>query len=130
MSALFGVATIVTSLLVPYLGEYVFDIIIRISGAFFGPLLGLFLLGTCVPRANAQGALLGLAAGLLSLAFVFPSPISPWWYGALTCLPTLIVGILGSFLFPPPPEEKVLGLTVTSRGVREAAVRSLASQPE
>ena len=30
------------ALVAPYLGEHVFDIIIRISGAFFGPLLGAF----------------------------------------------------------------------------------------
>jgi SSS family transporter len=131
MTGLFGAATVAASLLVPYLGEYVFDIIIRISGAFFGPLLGLFLLGACVPRANAQGALLGLAAGLLSLAIIFPSPISPWWYGAFTCLPTLTAGAIASLLFPPPPKEKVSGLIVTCRGVGgEAAVNPVASLPE
>jgi Na+/proline symporter len=120
MTALFGLATVTTSLLVPYLGEYVFDIIILIAGAFFGPLLGLFLLAACVPRANAQGALIGFAAGLLSLGMVFPSAISPWWYGAFTCLPTLMAGVLGSLLFPPPPEEKVLGLTIAWRPREEA----------
>jgi SSS family solute:Na+ symporter len=131
MTVLFGAATIVTSLLVPYLGEFVFDIIIRISGALYGPLLGLFLLGTCVPRANARGAHFGLAAGLVSLALVFPSPVSPWWYGAFTCLPTLVVGILASFFFPPPAEEKVLGLTVIQRRPSEKTAEGpLASLPE
>jgi SSS family solute:Na+ symporter len=112
LSAVFGVATVVTSLLVPYLGEHVFDIIIRISGALFGPLLGLFLLGACVRRANTPGAACGLAAGLLGLVLIFPTAISPWWYGAFTCLPTLGVGIAASFLFPPPPPDRVRGLLV------------------
>ncbi|MFO0963971.1 MAG: sodium/solute symporter, partial [Gemmataceae bacterium] len=57
LSATFGAGAIGMALVAPYLGEHVFDIIIRISGAFFGPLLGLFVLGAAVPRANAAGAL-------------------------------------------------------------------------
>ncbi len=110
MSAFFGILTIGMALIAPYLGEHVFDIIIRISGALFGPLLGLFVLGAAVRRANAPGALIGLAAGGMSLALVFPSEINAWWYGAFTCLPTLVVGALASLLFPAPPTEKVQGL--------------------
>lgn len=116
LSALFGIATLGMAFLVPYLGEHVFDIIIRLSGALFGPLLGLFLLGALVPRANATGAAVGLLAGLIGLAVVFPTSITPWWYGALTCLPTLFVGILASCLFPPPAENQVRGLVVSRRG--------------
>lgn len=115
MTVVFGVATIGTALIAPYLGEHVFDIIIRISGAFFGPLLGLFLLAALLPRANAAGAAIGLLAGLLSLVLIFPTAIAPWWYGALTCLPTLLVGFLASYLFPPPPADKVRGLVTTWR---------------
>jgi SSS family transporter len=110
LSAGFGAATIGMSLIAPYLGEHVFDIIIRISGAFFGPLLGLFLLGSMVRRANAQGALIGLGAGVVSLAAIFPTEINAWWYGAFTCLPTLAVGACASLLFPAPPAAKVQGL--------------------
>lgn len=115
MSAVFGALSIGAALLVPYLGEHVFDIIIRLSGAFFGPLLGLFLLGTMVSRANAAGALLGLGAGAASLTVIFPTEIHAWWYGAFTCVPTLMVGALGSLLFPAPPPEKVRGLLVLTR---------------
>jgi Na+/proline symporter len=110
MSAVFGAATIGLALVVPYLGEHVFDIIIRVAGAFFGPLLGLFVLGGAVRRANAQGALIGLAAGGVSLALIFPSDINAWWYGAFTCLPTLAVGACASLLFPAPPTGKTEGL--------------------
>jgi SSS family transporter len=114
MTAVFGAATIATALVAPYLGEHVFKIIIRISGAFFGPLFGLFLLAALVRRANASGALIGLAAGLVSLAVIFPFPdrIDAWWYGAFTCLPTLMVGSFASLFFPPPAPEKLRGLTV------------------
>src|ERR1700730_9750343 len=110
MSMVFGVLTIGMALLAPYLGEHVFDIIIRISGAIFGPLLGLFVLGATVRRANAQGALIGLAAGGVSLSVIFPSKMNFWWYGAFTCIPTLAVGACASLLFPAPPADKVQGL--------------------
>jgi hypothetical protein len=73
MTAAFGATTVGMALVAPYLGERVFDIIIRISGAFFGLLLGLFLLAALAPRANAGGAGVGLA-------LVLPTAISPWWY--------------------------------------------------
>ena len=110
MAAEFGSVTIGMALVVPYLGEHVFDIIIRISGALFGPLLGLFVLGAAVRRANAHGALIGLAAGVNSLVLIFPTAINAWWYGAFTCLPTLAVGACASLLFPAPPREKTEGL--------------------
>jgi SSS family transporter len=112
LSALFGVATIGMALIAPYLGEHVFDIIIRISGAFFGPLLGLFVLGAFFRRANAPGALIGLAAGGVALAVIFPSEINYWWYGAFTCIPTVAVGAVASLFFAAPPKEKVDGLLV------------------
>lgn len=115
MSLLFGLATVVTALVVPYLGEHVFDIIIKISGALFGPLLGVFLLGALVRRANAPGAMLGLVAGVVSLVLVFPTAISPWWYGAFTCVPTFVVGVLASLSFPAPPAGKVHGLLAWGR---------------
>lgn len=115
LSGFFGAAAIGMALLAPYLGEHVFDIIIRISGAFFGPLLGLFVLGAAVRRANAQGALLGLAAGGLALAWIFPSAINYWWYGAFTCIPTLAVGAAASLLFPPPAREQLDGLLLGQR---------------
>ena len=112
LSAVFGVLTIGMALVAPYLGEHVFDIIIRISGAFFGPLLGLFVLGAAVRRANAPGALIGLIAGGVSLVLIFPTDITPWWYGAFTCIPTLAVGAISSLLFPAPPTAKVQGLSL------------------
>jgi SSS family transporter len=126
VSAVFGAVTVGMALVVPYLGEHVFDIIIRISGALFGPLLGLFVLGAAVRRANARGALIGLAAGGVSLALIFPSEINAWWYGAFTCLPTLAVGAGASLLFPAPPAGKTEGLVLGSHpgvGDRESRAR-------
>jgi Na+/proline symporter len=84
VSALFGALAIGMAILAPYLGDHVFDILMKIAGAFFGPLFGLFLLGMLMPRANSQGAMAGLAAGLLMLVVIFPTNIASWWYGLFT----------------------------------------------
>jgi SSS family transporter len=114
MSAVFGVGTLVMALVAPYLGKHVFDIIIGISGAIYGPLLGLFLLGAGVRRANAQGAIIGLVAGVASLAAAIPSSLSVWWYGAITCVPIVLVGALASLFFPRPSDKQVHGLVIGS----------------
>ncbi len=115
MSALFGAGVIASALIVPMFGETVFDIILKIAGTCFGPLLGLFTLGVFVPRANATGAIVGLFAGLSSIALVIGlTNVTHLWYGAVTCVPTVLVGALASACLPRPPAEKVVGLTVWS----------------
>jgi len=101
-SVLFGAATIAMAMLAPYLGTHVFDILMKIAGAFFGPLLGLFVLGMLMPRANSGGAMIGLLAGLVSLAILFTSDIAAWWYGLFTFAPTLVVGAAASLCFKKP----------------------------
>jgi Na+/proline symporter len=105
-----GAGVIGAALVVPYLASNVFDIIIKIAGALLGPLLGLFLLGMFVPRANSSGAAFGLLGGLVCLLLATQTALSHWWYGAVTCVPTVAVGALASLAFPAPPAEKVQGL--------------------
>jgi Na+/pantothenate symporter len=113
MSEMFGAGVIASALVVPLFGETVFDIILKIAGTCFGPLLGLFTLGVFVPRANASGAMLGFFAGLVSIGLVIGlTNVSHWWYGAVTCLPTVVIGALASVCLAPPPAEKIAGLTV------------------
>ncbi len=97
----FGLLTTGVSLLVPVLGENVFDIIIKISGALFGPMLGLFLLAIFSKRANSRVAWIGFVSGVGVLTVVWSmSEVSHWWYGAFTCVPTLVVGWIASLAFP------------------------------
>jgi SSS family transporter len=109
VSALFGAAAIGMAMLAPYLGEHVFDILMKIAGAFFGPLFGLFLLGMLMPRANSEGALAGLVAGLLALALIFPTNVASWWYGLFTFVPTFVLGAVVSLFFPA--RKPATGLT-------------------
>jgi Na+/proline symporter len=125
LCTLFGGCVIIAALVAPYLGEHVIDIISIIAGSFLGLLLAVFLMGMLIPRANTAGALVGLAAGAVSLAFVWTqTDVHGWWYGAYTCLPTFGVGVLASYLFPKPAPGKMRGLAYPSRYV-EGALASL-----
>ena len=93
---LFGIGVIVAALLVPRLGEHVFDIVMKIAGTFLGLLFGVFLLGLVVSRANTGGVVAGLFVGAVSLTIVIPSDVSHWWYGAAGCVPTFVVGAVVS----------------------------------
>ena len=111
LCGVFGVLVIGAALVVPCLAENVIGMITTIASTFLGLLLGVYLLGMFVPRANAPGAFLGLLAGAASVAGVITwTGIPHWWYGAYTSLPTFGVGVLASYLFRPPRADQLKGL--------------------
>ena len=103
---LFGIGAVLTALVLNQWQFNVFDMVIAISGAWLGGLLGLFLLGMLSRRANTGGAVVGIIAGVSALAWAMSSEISGWWYSAVSCVPTLAIGWAASFFFEPPAQPK------------------------
>jgi SSS family transporter len=65
----------------------------------FGSLLGLFLLGTLNRRSNANGALAGMFAGLITILCVWRlTNIAFTWYVLIGSIATFLVGALVSLL--------------------------------
>ncbi len=65
----------------------------------FGSLLGLFLLGTLNRRSNANGALAGMFAGLITILCVWRlTNIAFTWYVLIGSITTFLVGALVSLL--------------------------------
>ena len=111
LTLVFGVVVIGAALVSPYLGTHVIEIVTKIAGTFLGLLLGLFFLGILVPRANALGATIGLAAGAVSLICVWTlTPIPHWWYGAFSSIPAFAVGWAASYAAGAPSQEQRRGL--------------------
>ena len=101
----FGILSVAMAVVFYYKGGNVFPLIMKIAGMFFGLQLGIFLLGMFVRRASSVTASIGLAGGVLGLGLTFVLPISHWWYGAITCVPTFVVGTVASFLIPAGGER-------------------------
>jgi sodium-coupled monocarboxylate transporter 8/12 len=118
----FGILATALAFVIGALGTLI-QISIMIIGIFGGPLLGVFLLGALVPRANATGALAGLAAGIITAIVVaFPRPffhtdISFLWIGFASSLIAFGVGWLASFFSAPPTPEQS-SLTYGGNGLK------------
>jgi len=108
----FGIATILTALILQQIGGPVFRNLMVISGSFLGLLLGVFLLGILSPRSNRFGAWIGLTFGIVVFIVALKAGLASWWFGACTTSVTLIVGLVASLAFPPPPASKLKGLEV------------------
>jgi Na+/proline symporter len=69
-------------------------------------LLGLFLLGTLNRRSNANGALVGMFAGLITIFCVWRlTSIAYTWYFLIGSVTTFLVGSLVSLLTGPDESE-------------------------
>jgi solute:Na+ symporter, SSS family len=67
----------------------------------FGSLLGLFLLGTFDSRANSNGSLVGMFAGLVAVLFVFHfTSVAFTWFVLLGASITYLVGAVTSRMWP------------------------------
>lgn len=76
----------------------------------FGSLLGLFLLGTFDPKANALGALVGMFAGLATVLTVFQlTKVAFTWYFLIGAVVTFLIGSLtGRLTLRGPPAAQKL----------------------
>ncbi|MFV0338410.1 MAG: sodium:solute symporter family transporter [Chthoniobacterales bacterium] len=102
----YGITATCLALVIGRLGTLV-EASNKISGFFGGPLLGIFVLGVCIPRSNSQGALLGALCGFLAVAAVsYGTEISFMWYALIGFIVTCTVGSLASLCFAPPTEKQ------------------------
>jgi solute:Na+ symporter, SSS family len=104
-----------------------------VQGYLAPPITAVFLLGLFWRRVNGTGAVWGLAGGfLLGMAKLTIQAFyghgkmeSPTWLAAIgdfnflyatgvLMLASIILMLIGSFLTPPQPEEKLRGLTYSS----------------
>jgi sodium-coupled monocarboxylate transporter 8/12 len=84
-----------------------------LSGFFGGVLLGVFLLGILLRRANEQGSLLGAAIGFATVCAVgLGTPINLFWYAPIGCAATFASGAVLSLCFPSPAIHRLRGLTL------------------
>lgn len=93
----FGFVQIVVALVVMKQERSALDQALSIASLFNGPVLGVFLVGTFIKRANQTAALTGmLVACVLMLYLKFYTPLAWTWYVLIGSLTTLGVAALVS----------------------------------
>jgi len=101
----FGLVGTVGACFGGYFGN-VLEATMTISNFFGGSLVGVFLLGMLVRRANAAGALAGMVGGLAVVFLVSAlSKVAGMWFGAISSLSAFGIGWLASLWSAPPPRE-------------------------
>lgn len=94
----------------------------RLNVLLAAPVTCFFTMGLFSKRVNTVGAMLGGVAGItVALAFNgFPGWFEKWieydinwmWLGGFSMLVSLVIAYLFSLPFPPPPANKLKGLTI------------------
>lgn len=92
----------------------IIELTYRLSNPFTGATLGLFLIGLFSRRVPGVPAFFAAIVGMMTVSYVIfwhPS-ISFLWYSAISCVTTVVVGVLIGQFWPKPPQEKLVDLTV------------------
>jgi len=100
LTLIIGIIQIVVALVVMKQNRSALDQALSIASLFNGPVLGVFLVGTFIKRANETAALTGMAASILLMLYIkFATPIAWTWYVLIGSLTTFLVAWLASFFF-------------------------------
>jgi SSS family solute:Na+ symporter len=78
---------------------------LSIASLFNGPVLGVFLVGAFIKRANQTAALTGMVASILLMLYIkFGTNIAWTWYVLIGSLTTFAVAFLVSSFIQTPAE--------------------------
>jgi SSS family solute:Na+ symporter len=120
-----GVAITGFAFLVGRISTTVIESINKIGSAFYGPILAAFLVGVLSGKANAQGVIAGILAGVgLNLFLWLDCPGIHWmWWNCFGCLTTAFVALLVSRFSTSPPSERSDSYVLRGRGILKAERR-------
>lgn len=94
----FGIIQIVVALFMMKQNESALSQALSIASLFNGPVLGVFLVGTFIKKANETAALIGMGTSILLMLYIkFATPLAWTWYVLFGSLTTLLVAWLASY---------------------------------
>lgn len=100
LTLIIGIIQIIVALVVMKQNRSALDQALSVASLFNGPVLGVFLVGTFIKRANETAALTGMAASIVLMLYIkFATPIAWTWYVLIGSLTTFLVAWLASFFF-------------------------------
>ena len=79
------------------------EVVNRFGSFFYGSILGVFILAVGFPRASANGAFVGLIAGMASVAWAASfTDVAFLWHNVIGAVAVVVVGLAVSVLSPRP----------------------------
>jgi Na+/proline symporter len=97
LTLIIGIVQIAVALIVMKQNRSALDQALSIASLFNGPVLGVFLVGTFIKRANETAALTGMAASILLMLYIkFGTNIAWTWYVLIGSITTLFIAWLAS----------------------------------
>jgi SSS family solute:Na+ symporter len=100
-----GIVQILVALAVMRQNESALNQALSIASLFNGPVLGVFLVGAFIKRANQTAALTGMVASILLMLYIkFGTNIAWTWYVLIGSLTTFAVAFLVSSFIQTPAE--------------------------
>ncbi|MEM8638397.1 MAG: sodium:solute symporter [Cyanobacteria bacterium P01_G01_bin.54] len=121
-----GILGIGSAFYVASTGEDLLPFLVTYTTLFLGPLLGIFLMGTLIPRVNATGAFYGTVAAVIVLII---STEFGWlnvpgiWRSAITAPVAVLLGWGISLLGSAPTPKSLQGLTLWHQAHRQPMPR-------
>jgi SSS family solute:Na+ symporter len=116
LTLIIGIVQILVALAIMKQQRSALDSALSIASLINGPILGVFLVGTFVRRANQTHALIGMSASILLMSYLLylefvkrflvvpeATPIAWTWYVLIGSLTTLLVAWLASFFSARKP---------------------------
>ncbi len=107
LTLLWGAVQIGVALLLRHRNRSALDTALSVAALINGPVLGVFLVGTFLRRVSEPPALIGMAASIALMLYIYLQTKIAWtWYGLIGSLSTFLVAWLASFAFAPAPKER------------------------
>jgi Na+/proline symporter len=101
-TAFWGVFASLVAVWAAELGSLI-EVVNRFGSFFYGSILGVFILAVGFPRATANGAFIGLIAGMAAVAWAAAATsVAFLWHNVIGAVVVVIVGLAVSALRPRP----------------------------
>jgi Na+/proline symporter len=101
-TAVWGVFASLVAVWAAELGSLI-EVVNRFGSFFYGSILGVFILAVGFPRATANGAFIGLIAGMAAVAWAAAATsVAFLWHNVIGAVVVVIVGLAVSALRPRP----------------------------
>ena len=106
LTVIVGIVQIAVAISLKDAGQSALNQALGIAGLINGPILGVFLVGTFIKKANQTAALIAMIASIsLMLYIYYGTKIAFPWYPVIGSLTTLLVALIASFIFSNKTNE-------------------------